>query len=108
MNALTSQATSASRVSDEAIRQQLTYWRDRANHRPDEFAEQLVACLEELQARNADAARYRWLCKPCSSNRLPHVTQYPPAQFDGDKYFAVQMDKHGMDAAIDAAMRLAP
>lgn len=68
--------------------------------------EQLRAIIEELPPIVKDAERYRWLRDHQGSNRLPHLYQYPPAMHDRDTYDAVQMNKHGADAAIDAAMRL--
>lgn len=55
-----------------------------------------------------DAARYRWLRAHVGSNRLPHITQYPPAHFDGRRFDSVQIHIHGLDAAIDAAAIMYP
>jgi hypothetical protein len=52
-----------------------------------------------------DAARYRWLRDGWgrTSNRMPHITQYPAQQFDKPRM--PQIRDVGLDAAIDAAMQ---
>lgn len=57
-----------------------------------------------------DAARYRWLrSREASSNRLPHITQYPYApNIDKEKYpqiwDGIKYNPENLDAAIDAAI----
>lgn len=65
-----------------------------------------VPLAEQLRRMAMDAARYRWLrdVAPNLGNRVPHVSQYPPASFDGHEYDAMQVHRVGMDAAIDAAI----
>jgi len=76
-----------------------------------ECLENIFSAIDAEAAEDAktvrDAQRYRWLRDHRGSNRLPHVTQYPPQDFDGDRYFVCQISKHGLDAAIDAAMQMA-
>ena len=58
------------RVSDDAIRQQLTYWQNAADtaKRPSQLAQQLVACLLELQS-------HRTGCVRCGGS-LPPLSQW--------------------------------
>lgn len=76
-----------------------------------ECLENIFSALDQEAAEDAkivrDAQRYRWLRDHRGSNRLPYVTQYPPQDFDGDRYFVCQIAKHGLDAAVDAAMQMA-
>lgn len=80
--------------SDEGLTPKQAWW---AGHE---------AGKKEADAQNAsDAARYRWLRDGWgrTSNRMPHITQYPAQQFDKPRM--PQISDVGMDAAIDAAMK---
>ncbi len=64
---------------------------------------------EELVSLKADAERYRWLREQyyapwwATSNRMPHIDQYPDQDHDLIKY--LQIKNVGLDAAIDFARK---
>lgn len=62
---------------------------------------------EEIASLKEDAERYRWLREQhhapwwATSNRMPHIEQYPVQDIDIVKY--LQINDVGLDAAIDFA-----
>lgn len=94
----------ASQINDAAARENVA--ESQGQPFDVEEGDRVVMTTQQASALLRDAARYRFLrdVAPSMGNRVPHITQYPPADFDGDKYLLMQIDKWGMDAAIEAAM----